>query len=379
MRIHFLLRTLDEAGGGSHHNSIAYIRSLRTNGHSVIVHVLYPDGNSFPDDISPIVHQGFGLGHLGERAYIAKLLEKYEAEADIFFLYAVELMWGGGLYRRTGGKIPVVVYMDAYLLSMRTLRQPNFGMWWYQYKRLLWDKTVGLRDACFVDQFLPCSPYIGNKYKEYGFPKEKFTLLPNIVPNVAVPHVRRKTEELTVLYIGRLTYAKGVDLAIEAMSRVKEFNAKLVIVGDGDMRADIEKRVAKSGIRVEMTGWIPESEVGTYYETADIFLHPARWPDPAPRTIVATVQYGLPVIVPDTGGSSWIVGEAGLVYTTGKLEELTAVLRRLLSSPALREILSAKGPAQAFRFEEKVVYPQFEHVLQRTVSEAGKTAGGHNI
>src|SRR3989344_4814175 len=118
MKVHFLVRTLNEAtGGGSHYNSIAYIRALRKGGHSVEVHVLYPGGNAFPVDISPIVHQGFGLGHLGERAYIAKLLRQYESEADIFFLYAVEFAWGGGVYRRTGGRVPVVVYMDSYLTS----------------------------------------------------------------------------------------------------------------------------------------------------------------------------------------------------------------------------------------------------------------------
>lgn len=364
MRIHFFVRTLNEvAGGGSHYNSIAYIRALQKNGHTVTTHVFYPEGNSFPTDLAPIVHKGFGRGHLGERAYLAELLQQYESEADIFFLYAVEFAWGGGLYRRKGGVVPVVVYIDAYLASMRTTQGNNFSMWWYQYKRLLWDKTLGLRDTRFVDRFLPCSPYIGDVYKRYGFPKEHFTLLPNIVPNIALPRTLRNTTALTVLYVGRLVYIKGVDLAVEAMARVKEFTAKLIIVGDGDMRAHIEKRIADSGVNVEMAGWIPEKEVGHYYERADIFLHPARWPDPAPRTIVGAIQYGLPVVVPDTGGSAWIAGEAGIVYTTGDLEDLTAALRRLLSSTALRASLSAKAPAQAARFEENAVYPQLEKIL----------------
>jgi len=371
MRIHFFVRTLNDAtGGGSHYNSIAYIRALRKGGHSVVVHVFYQGGNAFPTDIVPVVHQGFGLGHLGERAYLAQLLKQYESEADIFFLYAVEFAWGGGLYRRIGGSVPVVVYVDAYLSSMRTSRAQTFTMWLYQYKRLLWDKTFGLRDVRFVDRFLPCSPYIGNVYKQFGFPKDKFIVLTNIIPNTATPHTPRDSQGVRVLYVGRLTYVKGVDLAIEAMARVKARNAKLVIVGDGEMRSDIEKRIAEKGLKVEMLGWVPESEVGRYYETADIFLHPARWPDPAPRTIIGALQYGLPVIVPDTGGSSWLAGEAGIVYKTGDVDELTKSLRQLLSSAELRVRLAAKASAQVARFEESVVYPQLENILRTTIDGA---------
>jgi hypothetical protein len=146
MKIHFFVRTLDEAtGGGSHYNSIAYMRALMAAGHTVVAHVMYDvPYNSFPEGITPIVHKGFGLSFLQERKLIAELLKQYENEADIFFLYAVEFAWGGGLYRRTGGKKPVVVFMDAYLSSMRRVKPKNFSLWLYQFKRLPWDKTIGL-------------------------------------------------------------------------------------------------------------------------------------------------------------------------------------------------------------------------------------------
>lgn len=372
MKIHFFLRTLNNAtGGGSHYNSIAYIRALRRHGHSVIVHVFYSKGsNSYPKDILPIEHEGFGIGHLREQKYLAKLLKEYESDAGVFFLWQVEFCWGGGLYRRLGGKTPVVVYMESYLASMRTTRERRPSQIWYQYKRLLWDKTLGLRDARFVDRYLPTSPYIGEMYIRFGFPKDRFTVLPSINPNVAVPHLPRETGPLTVLYVGRLTWVKGVDLAVEAMNRVKEFGAKFLIVGDGEMRPEIEKSIAKTGITVQMTGWIPESEVDRYYEEADIFLHPARWPDPAPRTVVTALQHGLPVIVPDTGGCAWLAGEAGIVYKTADVDVLTDALRQLLASPELRTRLSCEASKQVSRFEESAVYPQIESVLLSVIQAA---------
>jgi glycosyltransferase involved in cell wall biosynthesis len=365
MRIHFFLRTLNETtGGGSHYNSLAYMRALREHGHEITVHVLYDRGNSFPDDFIPIVHEGFGKGHLGERSLLRDLLLKYQEDADLYFLYAVEFAWGGGFYRRTGGVIPCVVYMDAYLSSMRTTHEQKFSMKWYQYKRLLWDKTMGLIDVKHIDRFLPCSPYIGQMYMNYGFPKDRFTVLPNIVPNTVEPREHQDHDPLTVLYVGRLVYVKGIDLAIEAVARLKSLPFKLLIVGDGDMRATIEKRIEKEGLPIEIVGWVPEKEVNTYFEKADLFIHPARWPDPAPRTIVACTQHGLPTIIPDTGGSSWIAGDSGLVYKTGDVDELTNAFRTLLESPELRRKLSAYGPKQAKRFELSEVYPQIENILK---------------
>ncbi len=371
MRIHYFVRTLnDKSGGGSHYNSIMYIRALRKAGHTVVVHVLYPKNNSFPPDIDPVVHKGFGLGHLGEQAFIVGVLNQYEAEADVFFLYSVEFMWAGGKYRRKGGVVPVMVYMDSCIPSLFTTHRKAMtrAMWLYQFKRWPWDKTFGLRDARHVDRFLPCSPFIGETYIKFGFPKDRFTVLPNIVPNTASLGSKRSAHEITVLYVGRLTYIKGVDLVVRAMARLKQFNAKLVLVGDGESRLQIEALLSKYSLKAEMPGWIPENEVGQYYKNADIFVHPTRCLDAAPRAVVGALQWGLPVIVPDTGGAAWIAGDAGLVYKTRDPQGLTKALRQMLESPELRSRLAEKATQQTERFEERAVYPQLEHVLQSVVA-----------
>ena len=371
MNIHFFVRTLNEkSGGGSHYNSIAYIRALRKAGHTVQVHVLYDaQDNAFPSDIQPVVHGGLGLSFLGERAYLARLLKEYEPEADIFFLYAVEFAWGGGLYRKRGGTKPVVVYMDAYLASMGMAHPRRAGFAWYRYKRFLWDKTIGLSDAKHVDRFLPCSPYIGEAYKRYGFPEDKFTVLPNIVPppDAPAPVARGKGDGLRVLYAGRFTYDKGVDLLIGALSE-KKFTGALKLVGDGEMRGAIETAAREAGLRVEMPGWIPQRELSAYYDAADIFVHPARWPDPAPRGIVDALHHGLPVVIPDTGGGSWIAGSAGRVFKTGDKESLAGALNPLIDDAAVRARLALAARGEAHKFEQAVVYPQLEGILKSAIA-----------
>jgi glycosyltransferase involved in cell wall biosynthesis len=365
MKIHFFVRTLnDKNGGGSHYNSIAYIRALRARGHSVVVHVFSgKGGNSFPDDITPELHDGWGLGFAESRRYLAKLLRQYESDADVFFLYAVEFAWGGGLYRKSGGKVPVTVYMDAYLPSMNNVHLGILREWIYHFKRLPWDKTIGLNDADHVDRFLPCSPYIGEEYKKFGFPKDRFTMLPNIVPDQSVPKIPGTPTR--VLYIGRLIYDKGIDLLIDALQTLKEFPWKLTIVGDGPMRAYVEERIKKENLPIEILGWVPQREVGKFYASADIFVHPARWPDPAPRTVVDALHGKIPMVVPDTGGSSWIAGKAGLVFKTGDLKTLTEKLQLLIQNTGdIRNELILHSSEEVKKFDESSVAAILEQILK---------------
>ncbi len=376
MKIHFFVRTLnDEKGGGSHYNSIAFIRGLREQGHSVTVHVFSGQGgNHFPPDIEPILHDGWGLSFLKSRNYIAQLLKEYEADADAYFLYAVEFAWGGGLYRRRGGKTPVVVYMDAYLPSMNEVHYPTFKEKIYHYKRLPWDKTVGLLDARYIDRFLPVSSYIGNVYKKFGFPKDRFTVLPSIVPppppEVLASTSQKNNDAVDILYVGRLIYDKGVDVLIDALGELREFSWRLTLVGDGDMRKSIEAQVAQSNLPIDIKGWVTREEVWEAYKKADLFVHPARWADPGPRSITDAMWCGVPAIVPDTGGSSGIAGKAGIVFKTGDKNSLKDALKSFLENPALREQLISHTRAEAERYEEHTVYPQLENILKEVTGRS---------
>jgi len=365
MKVHFFLRTLNEvSGGGSHYNAIAYIRALRRRGHEVSVHVFYNRGNQFPQDIVPEVHEGWALGVVGERDYLVELLRRYEPQADAYFLYGVDFIWAGGRYRRRGGKVPAGVYIDGYLSSMGLVHAASWRDTWYRYKRWVWDK-MALADARHLDRFLPCSPYIGEVYKSFGFPKERFVVLPNIVPDAAEGIARspQEAKSISILYVGRLTYDKGMDLLLDALARLKEYAWTLTVVGDGEMRPQVERAIAE-GMPVEMAGWVPQPTVGGFYAKADIFVHPARWPDPAPRTIVDAISFGLPVVVPSTGGSSWIADGAGLVFASGDKEELYLALKKLLASETQRKEVGSRGPARAQGFREDKVAQQLEDILK---------------
>ena len=82
-----------------------------------------------------------------------------------------------------------------------------------------------------------------------------------------------------LLFVGRLTEKKGVQYLIEAMAlvRVEIPEAKLLVVGHGELEQKLKKRVEDLGLQeiVQFTGGIANKELPAYYASADIFIGPS--------------------------------------------------------------------------------------------------------
>ncbi len=371
MRIHFIVRTLNEkTGGGSHHNALAYIRFLKQKGHEVTIHAFAKEGTVAPDDLSIVVHD-FGATNFTEaHRALAKVLYENQKSADVFFLYGVDFLWGGGLYRKEGGEVPVAVYLDTYLPSMN-LGSPDAGNSFnrnlYRLKRLVWEKSVGRSYIGFVDKYIAVSPFLEEVYVRYGFSKEKFEVLPNaftLPENISRPAEART--EVRLIYAGRIIRDKGVDLLIQALAGCREYAWTLTIVGTGPM---LEKciemvRSAKLETRISFVPWVDGGKLAELYQESDVFVHPARWPEPFGRTLVEAMSHGLALIVPQYGAAAWVCDGAATVFGNGNVEELKIALQKVLTNAAFREQMAHKGPERAREFDLAKIGRELESVLE---------------
>jgi starch synthase len=371
MRIHFIVRTLNEkTGGGSHHNALAYIRFLKQKGHEVTIHAFAKEGTTAPDDLSITVHNFGATNFTVAHRALAKILCENQQNADVFFLYGVDFLWGGGLYRKEGGLVSVVVYLDTYLPSMN-LGSPDAGSSFtrslYRLKRMVWEKTVGRNYRACVDMYLAVSPFLEEVYVRYGFPAEKFKVLPNAftLPETISRSVEVQAE-VRLIYAGRIIRDKGIDLLIRALTKCREYAWTLTIVGSGPMLEKCKEmvRLAKLENQISFVPWVDRTKLAELYEVSDIFVHPARWPEPFGRTLVEAMSHSLSLIVPQYGAAAWVVDGAGISFQNGNKHDLEKALRNILTDPQLRMTLAAQGPSRAGEFNVSSVGPQLERLLQ---------------
>jgi len=108
-----------------------------------------------------------------------------------------------------------------------------------------------------------------------------------------------------VLVASRLVPIKNVALAVDAMSIAARTRPglRLLIVGDGPLRAALESRVATLGLaaQVVFAGRVEHSAMPEWYRSADVFVLPSEF-DNSPNVVLEAMASGLPVVATDVGG-----------------------------------------------------------------------------
>lgn len=144
-----------------------------------------------------------------------------------------------------------------------------------------------------------------------------------------------------VVYFGRMTRGKGVDLLIESFCRVvKEFPyATLSLIGSGERLRQFQKLVKELNLsdRVRFIDWLQNEELFSRLIEADLFCLPSL-AEGLPCSILEAMSIGLPVVASDVGGVSEIIEHdiSGILIPPRDGEALTKALLKLADDPIRR-------------------------------------------
>ena len=179
---------------------------------------------------------------------------------------------------------------------------------------------------------LVASEHMSRECVRHGVAPARITVSAPIVrvtPDPEPPTPRRAAGRL--LYAGRLTELKGVDLLVDALPLVRERldgPLRATIVGDGPDRIAVERAAARSGVEVEVLGPRTRAQVKTLMRWADLLVVPSRWPEPFGLVGVEAAAVGLPAVGFAVGGipewlDSGVTGELAAADppTAGKLAD----------------------------------------------------------
>jgi glycosyltransferase involved in cell wall biosynthesis len=232
-------------------------------------------------------------------------------------------------------------------------------------------RDLELRRAAHV--FCP-SAYLRELALSWGIPGERVSVLPNPYP--ALPDLPPRDElrasfEMngrTLAFAGRLSAQKSLDVGLAALADVEDVT--LVIAGDGDQRAPLERRAAELGVadRVHFLGAQSRERVLELFRAADASLLSSSWEN-FPHTVVEALAVGTPVLATRVGGVAEVVhdGENGLLVPAGDRDALAASIRRFFDDDALRERLRAAAARSVRAFGRDTVFARLERALEEAV------------
>ena len=211
------------------------------------------------------------------------------------------------------------------------------------------DARLAERCVAAVDRLICVSAYIASELRAACADCPEIVVVPHAVDveHFAVPS-KPSGARRSLLFAGRLTEEKGLDIAVEALAMLgkADLPATLTVAGAAHGPGDtsrymqhIECLISKYGLsnRVSFRGWVAYQELPSLYREHGIFLHTALWEEPFATTIMEAMAAGVPTIASASGGTPELIdhGVTGLLVQRGNAEAVAAAVEHLSNDTVL--------------------------------------------
>ena len=182
----------------------------------------------------------------------------------------------------------------------------------------------------------------------YGMKEEK---VPVIYNGVDLSRCLPKTDyalskPVQLIHVGRFNYQKNHRGLLDAFAMILQKNPDccLNLLGDGELRPEVEAYAAELGIREKVVFHGSQSNVYPFLHNADVFLLPSRF-EGMPMTIIEAMGTGLPVVASAVGGVPDMLknGESGLLVSQEPCEVADAVWTLLEQEQLRRKLGETAG------------------------------------
>jgi glycosyltransferase involved in cell wall biosynthesis len=150
-------------------------------------------------------------------------------------------------------------------------------------------------------------------------------------------------DKVVVLFVGNFLRCKGIHLLIEAISRIRDDNVVLFLVGGGYEEPRYKKQVEDGGLgnRVIFAGPKSPDEVPSYYNLADFLVLPSTLSESFGMVVIEAMASGIPAIVSSLPGPSHLVNDGidGLIAKVGDIDDLRNKVEHLASDRDRRIVM----------------------------------------
>jgi glycosyltransferase involved in cell wall biosynthesis len=185
---------------------------------------------------------------------------------------------------------------------------------------------------------------------------------------------------LVIGYVGRLVEEKGIEVLLQAASRLTgPWN--LQILGDGPDRKRLEQIAQWLGIapRVTFDYKMPSNHLPHYFSGLDVLVLPSlsrpNWKEQFGRVLIEAMACDVITIGARSGAIPEVIGEAGLTFAEGSVDELQAQLQCLVDDVSLRETLRQKGRQRVTEnYTQAAIAQHTVEVYQQVLGQAASTS-----
>ncbi len=220
-----------------------------------------------------------------------------------------------------------------------------------------------------------------------GVPLEKFLAVngDDDLRSVVRCELGITTNEFAIIQVARLNALKDHSTSIRTIKRLRDNDvpAKLILVGDGEERSQLEQFVTEQKLADAVLFLGARSNIPRLLTAADAFLL-SSISEGIPLTLIEAMGAGIPIVSTDVGGIPEIIehGVAGLLAPARDDETLAAHLQTLWQNPKQRTELATNGCRRAAeQFSLAYMHRQYVDVYEQLLGrqDAQQPTANHDI
>ena len=173
-----------------------------------------------------------------------------------------------------------------------------------------------------------------------------------------------------VLFLSRLERRKGLSVLIEAMARLQDVEATLIVAGEGPEEQACRDLAAKRGIRARFIGSVAEEDLPAIYRSADVFCAPAVAGESFGIVLVEAMAAGTPVVCSSLPAFRRVAAEAALFAPPGDAAALADALRKILTDDEEARRRREVGAAAASRYDWARLIVELEALYEAALTRS---------
>lgn len=380
-RILFIAPHLD--GGGSERVLVNLINSIDTGMVDVELAVLKMEGSLLKE-----LREGVKFIHIRARRpryaiwELSRLIRgKHYTAVFVMkhYIFLIVLL----AVTLSGKHIPLIYREVTHVTTELCKNSGRFSIWRLYNNHILYSLLYRKMSKIIA----PSSDIKKDLYSSFNVPEERIIIINNPIDVDEID--RRCLEEADhqwysenipiIISAGRLVRQKNFELLIASFKELLEkgYKARLVILGKGEKRSELEELINKLGVSDKVLLIGHEDNPFKYISRSDIFVLPSLW-EGFPNILLEAMTCGIPVISTNCpSGPSEIINNNvdGLLVDSDNAEQLCSAMEKLLGDESLRRRLGDEGRRKVLdKYSLEKIIPLYTDFLLKY-----KTAPGYGM
>ncbi|MGH2981996.1 MAG: glycosyltransferase family 4 protein, partial [Solirubrobacterales bacterium] len=170
-----------------------------------------------------------------------------------------------------------------------------------------------------------------------------------------------------VLFLSRIERRKGLEVLIQAMTRLRDLDVELVVAGSGPEERAARALAERLQVPADFLGRVSDEQVPGLYRSADVYCAPGLGGESFGIVLVEAMAAGAPVVCSDLPGFRAVAGGVAVLVPPGEAGPLADALRATLTDKERADQMRKMSKVMARGFEWQRLVVGVEAIYERAV------------